>query len=44
MVLPKLAVPAVYEDLEYGYARGTEPVRYVQRIREYQHIIESEVR
>ena len=44
VVLPKLAVPAVYEDLEYGYARGTEPVRYVQRIREYQHIIESEVR
>lgn len=42
-VLPKLADPAFYEDLKYGYARGTEPVRYVQRIREYKHIIESEL-
>ncbi|MDX1610119.1 MAG: membrane-bound lytic murein transglycosylase MltF [Halofilum sp. (in: g-proteobacteria)] len=42
VVLPKLSDPDFYEDLRYGYARGTEPVRYVQRIREYQHIIESE--
>jgi len=42
-VLPKLSDPDYYEDLKYGYARGTEPVRYVQRIREYQHIIESEL-
>jgi len=43
VVLPKLSDPAFYEDLQYGYARGSEPVRYVQRIREYQHIIESEL-
>jgi len=43
VVLPKLSDPAFYEDLQYGYARGSEPVRYVQRIREYRHIIESEL-
>ena len=39
-VLPLLAQPRYYESLQYGYARGTEPVRYVQRIREYRHILE----
>ena len=38
-VLPLLADPAYYEDAKYGYARGTEPVRYVQRIREYRHVL-----
>lgn len=42
-VLPLLADPAYYNDLKYGYARGTEPVRYVQRIREYQHILANQV-
>lgn len=43
VVFPRLSDPDFYEDLKYGYARGTEPVRYVQRIREYRHIIESEL-
>ncbi len=42
-VLPLLSDPSYYRDLKYGYARGTEPVRYVQRIREYQHILENEI-
>jgi len=40
-VLPLLAEPRYYRDLKYGYARGTEPVRYVQHIREYQLILEN---
>lgn len=40
-VLPLLADKKYYKDLKYGYARGTEPVRYVQRIREYQHILKN---
>ena len=42
-VLPLLSDPEYYRDLKYGYARGTEPVRYVQRIREYRHILENEI-
>ncbi len=42
-VLPLLADPEYYNDLKYGYARGTEPVRYVRRIREYQHILANQV-
>ncbi len=40
-VLPLLAKKKYYKDLKYGYARGTEPIRYVQRIREYQHVLEN---
>lgn len=40
-VLPLLAKKEYYKDLKYGYARGTEPVRYVQRIREYRHVLEN---
>ncbi|MDT8452003.1 MAG: membrane-bound lytic murein transglycosylase MltF [Gammaproteobacteria bacterium] len=40
-VLPLLAQKKYYKDLKYGYARGTEPIRYVQRIREYQHVMEN---
>jgi len=43
-VLPLLADPDYYRDLKYGYARGREPVRYVQRIREYRHVIENELK
>ncbi|MDX1609002.1 MAG: membrane-bound lytic murein transglycosylase MltF, partial [Halofilum sp. (in: g-proteobacteria)] len=43
-VLPLLAEPQVYRKLKYGYARGWEPVRYVQRIREYNHILERALR
>ncbi len=42
-VLPLLSEPEYYNDLKYGYARGTEPVRYVRRIREYQHILANQV-
>lgn len=42
-VLPLLANPQYYNDLRYGYARGMEPVRYVARVREYQHILENEL-
>lgn len=43
-VLPLLSEKRYYRDLKYGYARGMEPVRYVQRIREYQHILKNEAR
>ncbi len=33
--LPLLAKKAVYETLRYGYARGQEPVNYVDNIRNY---------
>lgn len=39
--LPLLSDPRYYEHMKYGYARGAEPVRYVQRIREYQHVLAS---
>lgn len=42
-VLPLLAKKKYYKDLKHGYARGTEPLRYVQRIREYQHVLENEL-
>ena len=38
-VLPLLSDPTYYKSLKYGYARGWEPVRYVQQIREYEHIL-----
>lgn len=37
--LPLLAQPEYYESTRYGYARGSEPVRYVQRIRDYQDVL-----
>jgi membrane-bound lytic murein transglycosylase F len=33
--LPLLAKPAYYTTLKYGKARGNEPVRYVDSIRNY---------
>jgi len=38
-VLPLLRYPAYYQQTEYGYARGTEPVRYVRRILTYYDIL-----
>ena len=38
-VLPLLSQKKYYKTLKYGYARGTEPVRYVQRIRNYQEVL-----
>ena len=34
-MLPELALPEVYSTLTYGYARGSEPVSYVDHVREY---------
>ena len=42
-VLPLLSVKKYYNTLKHGYARGTEPVEYVQRIRDYQQIIEQQL-
>ena len=38
-VLPLLANERYYRDLPYGYARGSEPVRYVSRIRNFRDIL-----
>lgn len=38
-VLPLLAQKKYYQKLKHGYARGREPVRYVQAIRDYQDIL-----
>ena len=38
-VLPLLADKKYHRKLKYGYARGMEPVRYVQRIRNYRDIL-----
>jgi membrane-bound lytic murein transglycosylase F len=38
-VLPLLRYPAYYQQAEFGYARGTEPVRYVRRILTYYDIL-----
>ncbi|KKL21657.1 hypothetical protein LCGC14_2443270, partial [marine sediment metagenome] len=37
--LPLLSKQKWYSETRYGYARGTEPVRYVQNIRRYLSII-----
>ena len=42
-VLPLLAQKRYYKTVKYGYARGREPVRYVQRIRNFQDILERTV-
>ncbi|EDY85306.1 lytic transglycosylase, catalytic [gamma proteobacterium HTCC5015] len=42
-VLPLLSDPNYYKNLKYGYARGMEPVQYVERIRNYQYILEHEL-
>lgn len=38
-VLPLLSDERYYPNLRYGYARGYEPVHYVQRIRNYRDVI-----
>lgn len=43
-VLPLLSEKRYYKKLKYGYARGNEPVRYVQRIREYQLVLKNEMK
>lgn len=41
-VLPLLSEPEYYKNLKYGYARGHEPVQYVQRIRNYRDVIAND--
>lgn len=43
-VLPLLSEKEYYSRLKYGYARGHEPVRYVERIREYEDVIDKHVK
>lgn len=43
-VLPLLAQKPYYKNLQYGYARGWEPVRYVKRIRAYHALLEQYLR
>ena len=38
-VLPLLSKKEFYKDLRYGYARGSEPVQYVTRIRNYDGLL-----
>lgn len=40
-VLPLLSQRKYYKDLKYGYARGQEPVDYVEAIYEYHAILEN---
>lgn len=40
-VLPLLAKKKYYKNLKHGYARGYEPVNYVQNIRDYQDMLEK---
>ena len=42
-VLPLLSQKKYYKDLKYGYARGAEPVVYVQRVRNYQNILRAQL-
>lgn len=38
-VLPLLSQKQYYKKLKYGYARGSEPVKYIDRIRYYQDVL-----
>jgi membrane-bound lytic murein transglycosylase F len=40
-VLPLLSQKRYYRSLKYGYARGSEPVRYVESIYDYRDILEN---
>ncbi len=42
-VLPLLSQKKYYRTLRYGYARGEEPVTYVQRIRAYQVLLDQTI-
>lgn len=43
-ILPLLTQKQYYKTLKYGYARGSEPVRYIDRIRYYQDVLEHTLR
>ncbi len=40
--LPKLSQKKYYKHLKHGYARGSEPVRYVESIYDYKDILEKQ--
>ncbi len=40
-ILPLLSQKEYYQSLRYGYARGHEPVKYVQRIRAYHSLLDQ---
>ena len=40
-VLPLLTQEKYYKNLKYGYARGNEPVIYIERILNYKNILEN---
>lgn len=40
-VLPLLAQKKYYKSLKFGYARGSEPVKYVEAIYDYKDILEN---
>jgi membrane-bound lytic murein transglycosylase F len=42
-VLPLLSDRNYYRSLEFGYARGSEPVQYVQRIRDYHDLMRNQI-
>jgi membrane-bound lytic murein transglycosylase F len=42
-VLPLLEQKRYYKNLKYGFSRGSEPVVYVQRIRNYQNILRAQL-
>ena len=42
IILPRLSDKKYYSTVKYGYARGSEPVRYVQQIREYESILQQQ--
>lgn len=42
-VLPLLSDKSVYPKLKYGYARGHEPVRYVERIQNYEDVLHTQL-
>ncbi len=42
-VLPLLSQKKYYQHLRYGRARGSEPVTYVQRIRDYRNILQAQL-
>ena len=41
ITLPLLSQKRYYRTLKYGYARGSEPVRYVEAIFDYRNILEN---
>lgn len=43
LVLPLLSQKKYYKSLRYGYARGHEPVKYVQRIRAYHSLLDQRI-